>query len=210
MPPRGVKKGTKRARQYEHIKKSERASGASESSRRGDRRADRQQGARSRRRIAHAFADLGVGHLLGPPRRPALGSAGAARTNARAALRGGAQARDRRALDDEQGTAPARCRRPQGLKCADSGLTASPRRSARAWAGGQRKEDDSPMTVTVIAIVNAVADVAILSALSLVMRAADCVDPHGRRPQRSIRPPVEARRAQHRAQYPSRLATARR
>ncbi len=31
MPPRGVKKGTKRARQYEHIKQSERRSGASES-----------------------------------------------------------------------------------------------------------------------------------------------------------------------------------
>ena len=30
MPPRGVKKGTKRARQYEHIKQSERRSGASE------------------------------------------------------------------------------------------------------------------------------------------------------------------------------------
>jgi hypothetical protein len=31
MPPRGVKKGTKRARQYEHIKKSEKSQGASES-----------------------------------------------------------------------------------------------------------------------------------------------------------------------------------
>ena len=31
MPPRGVKKGTKRARQYEHIKQSEKQSGASES-----------------------------------------------------------------------------------------------------------------------------------------------------------------------------------
>src|SRR5947199_9808241 len=30
MPPRGVKKGTKRARQYEHIKDSERDQGASE------------------------------------------------------------------------------------------------------------------------------------------------------------------------------------
>jgi hypothetical protein len=29
MPPRGIKKGTKRARQYEHIKKSERQQGAS-------------------------------------------------------------------------------------------------------------------------------------------------------------------------------------
>ncbi len=30
MPPRGVKKGTKRARQYEHIKESQREQGASE------------------------------------------------------------------------------------------------------------------------------------------------------------------------------------
>ena len=30
MPPRGVKKGTKRARQYEHIKKSARQQGSSE------------------------------------------------------------------------------------------------------------------------------------------------------------------------------------
>ena len=31
MPPRGVQKGTKRARQYEHIKQSEKDQGASES-----------------------------------------------------------------------------------------------------------------------------------------------------------------------------------
>jgi hypothetical protein len=31
MPPRGVKKGTKRARQYEHVKKSEKQQGRSES-----------------------------------------------------------------------------------------------------------------------------------------------------------------------------------
>jgi len=31
MPPRGVKEGTKRARQYEHIKESEKEQGASES-----------------------------------------------------------------------------------------------------------------------------------------------------------------------------------
>jgi hypothetical protein len=30
MPPRGVKKGTKRARQYEHVKESERDAGRSE------------------------------------------------------------------------------------------------------------------------------------------------------------------------------------
>jgi hypothetical protein len=31
MPPRGVKKGTKRARQYEHVKRSEKQAGRSES-----------------------------------------------------------------------------------------------------------------------------------------------------------------------------------
>jgi hypothetical protein len=31
MPPRGVKKGSKRARQYEHVKRSERRQGRSES-----------------------------------------------------------------------------------------------------------------------------------------------------------------------------------
>jgi hypothetical protein len=31
MPPRGVKKGTKRARQYEHVKESQKQSGRSES-----------------------------------------------------------------------------------------------------------------------------------------------------------------------------------
>ncbi|MDX6583768.1 MAG: hypothetical protein QOI10_2952 [Solirubrobacterales bacterium] len=31
MPPRGIKKGTKRARQYEHVKKSEKKAGRSES-----------------------------------------------------------------------------------------------------------------------------------------------------------------------------------
>jgi hypothetical protein len=31
MPPRGVKKGTKRARQYQHVKKSEKRQGRSES-----------------------------------------------------------------------------------------------------------------------------------------------------------------------------------
>ena len=30
MPPRGVKKGTKRARQYEHVKKSEKQRGRSQ------------------------------------------------------------------------------------------------------------------------------------------------------------------------------------
>ncbi len=43
MPPRGVKKGTKRARQYEHIKQSEREAGPLGRPGRGDRRAHGQQ-----------------------------------------------------------------------------------------------------------------------------------------------------------------------
>ena len=38
MPPRGVTKGSKRARQYEHIKQSERRQGASERARSGESR----------------------------------------------------------------------------------------------------------------------------------------------------------------------------
>ena len=52
MPPRGVKKGTKRARQYEHIKESELEQGVSEERCRGDRCTHGQQGARPRRRVA--------------------------------------------------------------------------------------------------------------------------------------------------------------
>jgi hypothetical protein len=41
-----------------------------------------------------------------------------------------------------------------------------------------------------------------------VMRSAGFLHPHGRRPQRPIRPLVEARRAHYRANYPGRVATA--
>ncbi len=51
MPPRGVKKGTKRARQYEKIRVGERAGPLGGPSR-GDRRPHRQQGAGTERRIA--------------------------------------------------------------------------------------------------------------------------------------------------------------
>ena len=51
MPPRGVKKGTKRARQYEHIKRSERRQGRIGGPRRGDRRAHGEQGTRPQRRV---------------------------------------------------------------------------------------------------------------------------------------------------------------
>ena len=81
MPPRGVKKGTKRARQYEEIKKSSKSRGASES--RAEEIAARtvnKEKARERR-VAHALEDLDAGHVLVAARRAALGH----RTGRRAA-----------------------------------------------------------------------------------------------------------------------------
>ena len=91
MPPRGVKKGTKRERQYEAIKGSVKERGALGVARRGDRGAHGQQGAGARRRVAHGLAHLDAGHLLRPARRAALGLERAPRAHARAALQRGAR-----------------------------------------------------------------------------------------------------------------------
>ena len=58
MPPRGVKKGTKRARQYEHIKKSAKEQGASDRPRRGDRGAHGEQGEGALGRVANSLAHV--------------------------------------------------------------------------------------------------------------------------------------------------------
>jgi hypothetical protein len=71
MPPRGVKKGSKRARQYAHIKKSEKEAGRSEPCR-GDRRAGRQQGKGALGRIENVLAQLDPRSLGEQPRRQAL------------------------------------------------------------------------------------------------------------------------------------------
>ena len=69
MPPRGVKKGTKRARQYEHIKQSERASGASEA--RSEEIAartvnkERARSGESRSRSPLSVTDVSSGHRGG-------------------------------------------------------------------------------------------------------------------------------------------------
>ena len=75
MPPRGVEKGTKRARQYEHIKDAARA-GPVRGHGRGDRGAHRQQGASAARRVADGVAPLPRGHLLGPAGRATLAPEG--------------------------------------------------------------------------------------------------------------------------------------
>ena len=74
MPPRGVKPGTKRARQYEHIKQGEQDQGASES--RAEEIAartvnkERARAGESRDRVSY----LDRRHLLIPARRPASGT----------------------------------------------------------------------------------------------------------------------------------------
>ena len=63
MPPAGVKKGSKRARQYEHIKDSLKEQGALRGQGGGDRRAYGQQGARAPRRVEDGVEDLDRGRL---------------------------------------------------------------------------------------------------------------------------------------------------
>src|SRR3954471_24335257 len=79
MPPRGVKKGTKRARQYEHIKESQREQGQSED--RAEEIAARTVNKeKARGGVAHTVAQLHGRHLV----RPARGSAPVARGHAAA------------------------------------------------------------------------------------------------------------------------------
>ena len=76
MPPRGVKKGTKRARQYEHVKESQKDQGASES--RAEEIAARtvnKEKARSRR-VTAGLQDLDPGQVAGSAGRRALGHGG--------------------------------------------------------------------------------------------------------------------------------------
>ena len=57
MPPRGVKKGTKRARQYEHIKKSEKEAGRSEG---GGKRSGSGPGGRTREQLYNDAKKMGI------------------------------------------------------------------------------------------------------------------------------------------------------
>ena len=95
MPPRGVKKGTKRARQYEHIKQSERRQGASEA--RAEEIAARTVNKeRARSGESETASRLSTQrHAVFTPRRSALGDGPAQGTYSRSALQRGAQARCR-------------------------------------------------------------------------------------------------------------------
>ena len=113
MPPRGVKKGTKRARQYEHVKDSAKSRGVSTDRAEEDRRAHREQGARALGRVPHTVADLAGRRLAEPARRPAVRHRPAEGTHPRAALQRGQEPRHRRPFADEQVTTAAR-RRHEG------------------------------------------------------------------------------------------------
>jgi hypothetical protein len=84
MPPRGVKKGSKRARQYEHVKKSERQAGRSE--KRAEEIAARAVNKeRAFGRIEELLPQLDQGSLGEQPWRQALGQR-PRRTDPRTAL----------------------------------------------------------------------------------------------------------------------------
>ena len=86
MPPRGTKKGTKRARQYEHIKQGLKQKGRSEdaaeeiAARTVNK--ERARAGESRQALAH----LDGRHLIRSPRRAAVEPKGPPRPHARAAL----------------------------------------------------------------------------------------------------------------------------
>ena len=142
MPPRGVKKGTKRARQYEHVKESAKDRGASEG--RAEEIAARTVNKEKRAlgRVADALEVVAEGAVAEPARRPALRR----QPDARRALRAGQAARHRGALEDEQDAARAggraqgevgpagRLRRPAARRSATAELTATP--YAVSGAGG--------------------------------------------------------------------------
>ena len=105
MPPRGVKKGTKRARQYEHIKDSLKSRGKKRAEEIAARTVNKE---RARRGESHTSSRLSRkdissgrrGGLRANRRSPA-------RPNERAALRRGQAPRREGSLDDEQGSALA-------------------------------------------------------------------------------------------------------
>ena len=113
MPPRGVKKGSKRARQYEHIKDSLLERGEVRGHGRGDRRAHRQQGARTPRRGEGVVAALARGHLVRTSGRASLPSQGPARPHEGPALRGGQGQGRQGPLEDDEGRARPCSRRPE-------------------------------------------------------------------------------------------------
>ena len=93
MPPRGVKKGTKRARQYEHIKEALEEQGRSEGTAEeiAARTVNKERARHGEARESSKLSPRR--HLLRAPRRASLASKRAARPDPRPALRGGRSAR---------------------------------------------------------------------------------------------------------------------
>ena len=110
MPPRGVKKETKRGRQYEHIKEGLESRGESES--RAEEIAARTVN-KERARVGESRTSSDLSKRdISSGRRGGLrsGTNRAKGRTTRPALPGGAQPRRRGPLEDEQGAAPARGR----------------------------------------------------------------------------------------------------
>ena len=74
MPPRGVRKGSKRAREYQHIKASVKRARCLGEEGRGDRGADGQQGSGARGRVPDPVQGLAARQVAIRPRRPTFGN----------------------------------------------------------------------------------------------------------------------------------------
>ena len=112
MPPRGVKKGSKRGRQYEHIKESLRDRGESEDT--AEEIAARTVN-KERARAGGgpgAVAALSIGHLVRPTRRDTKPSPRPARAHEEPAVRGGQGPQHPRPVEDDEGRVAARLGRP--------------------------------------------------------------------------------------------------
>src|SRR5215216_5147372 len=136
MPPRGVKKGSKWGRMYEHVKESELSEGRSEDRAEeiAARTVNKERAGWQDTRVLTAFADR---HLLFPSRRPAVGSR-PGRPHLRPALRGGEGQGRQGTLEDEQ--ARARSRRRKELTMATTRQRRAAKRNVKKAQVGARKK----------------------------------------------------------------------
>ena len=114
MPPRGTKKGTKRARQYEHIKDSlqERGTSEDEAEEIAARTVNKERARSGEARTSSTLSR--DGHLVRPARWVAKPPKGTAREDARPAVRGSEEPEHSGSFEDEQGRAPAGAGRALG------------------------------------------------------------------------------------------------
>ena len=144
MPPAGVKKGSKRARQYEHIKDSLKEQGRSEDKAEeiAARTVNKERARHGESRTASKTSTEDP-PVVGRARRAPLGHAACEGPHPRPALRRGAAQEHQGPLAHEQGSSSSAPRRRRASPCC-----AAPRRcrrsSARAGAARRARSSSEP------------------------------------------------------------------